>query len=157
MADSANPWGTENPIDLSQARLSINQKAWLGTQLASGTQTLKQLNSKYHIHKKTLSTYKRKSIKGLRIRIDKGRPPILDEEAKSALRRVLVSQGTVDEDEFRRQISEKHQETWARTQQNYSIYNSEPYRCISPRSIGRYLVIFRSQAETDLAAQRDIT
>jgi hypothetical protein len=152
MADSAYPWGAKNPIDLSQARLLINQKAWLGTQLASGTQTLKQLNSKYHIHKKTLSTYKRKSIQGLRIRIDKGRSPIIDEEAKSALRRVLVSQGTVDEDEFRRQISEKHQETWARTQKKYSIYNSTSYRCISPRSIGRYLVIFLNNASDILAS-----
>jgi len=44
MTEAANPWENDGPIDLSEAELSIDQKTWLGSQLASGSCSLSELH-----------------------------------------------------------------------------------------------------------------
>jgi hypothetical protein len=137
-----NPWGHNEPIDLSKAPLSIVQKAWLGSQLASGLRSLDEPHSKYKIHKKTLGKYKRQTIKKLRIRLGKGRPPILDDEAKIAISTFAGTRSQYEEAELRQIICEKHQETWSRALMKYSIYDNKPYCAISSTSLIRYIEIF---------------
>lgn len=39
---SASPWGSNDPIDLSRMELSVDQKAWFGSELAGGMRTLQE-------------------------------------------------------------------------------------------------------------------
>jgi hypothetical protein len=88
--------------------------------------------------------------------LHKGRPPILDDEAKLAISRNTASHGDLGKMELRQLISEMHKNTWLRAQQKYSIYHGKDYKMISRRSMERYLKIFAKAPGPDVTNSENL-
>lgn len=135
---------SDDAISLDPRELKVTEKEYLAKKLISGEAKAKLFVNKYKLHKRTLSHYKNRFKKCLRIRERNGRPPIIDEDVQLLLIQELTLRPEMPEEELRRLIRQKHKDCWQKWNGNKP---NKIYKRISIRTVGRYSRSLRSRAQ----------
>ena len=130
------PWGFEIP-DLSEVRLTVIEKKWLGRQIVNGLISTSELSHRYQIPRRTLRNYSNKVRKGLPMFFGGGRPRALDTESCENCSNFIDQTPNCQRQELKPIIRAQHKETLVRRYPNKNA-NDLPEKNLSKRSIVRY-------------------
>jgi transposase len=152
--DAYCPWESIGTVDLKGKILKVIEKKYLGEQIATGQQKVKELTTKYNINKRTVSDYKNKYIYHLRTCEEGGRPRCLDPEAQEFIIQTIRSDPSISESKLRQIIREKHKECWVQ----WNTYHVDRvYRKVSVRTVVRYSQLLRQRATSPTLLQATTT
>ena len=90
VAFDTGPFKERRSLDLSEAKLTEEEKLWLGDQIFSEKHTTKELSALFKLKQNTLRKYARAVGKGVKIYAGGGRPPVFDSEALESLKSNLT-------------------------------------------------------------------
>ena len=133
-----------NPLagfDFRVAKPSLQQKEWMVKMIVQNSETAASIARNYHFNRKYLHKMVRRTLRGIPVRFQRGRPRVIDEQSHSVISASVDDNICVTLLELNQSIGEEFKATHDRRYENISggIDADGSAVKISRRSLKRYI------------------
>jgi hypothetical protein len=156
VAFDPGPFKERRSLDLSEAKLTEEEKLWLGDQIFTKKHTAKELSALFKLKQNTLRRYARAVGKGVKIYAGAGRPPVFDSEALESLKSNLTqkSKGQFARTGVQLQKAMNTAAVATKKRAGASVFGPEVSKSTKLRALKKLKVQSTTKAETSTVARR---